>query len=89
MVAGQWLEREGRFSCSTKKKLIGRRRPSCQDRGQSDNLASISISVHKHIDAVKYCRSLQFCVADKPLYTIGQTIIVLRTPKKTMQEWNQ
>ena len=25
MVAGQWLERERRFSYSTKKKLIGRR----------------------------------------------------------------
>ena len=48
MVAGQWLEREVRFSCSTKKKLIGRRRPSCQDRGQSDNLVSIDQCTQTH-----------------------------------------
>ena len=56
MVAVQWLEREGRFSCSTKKKLIGRRHPSCQDRGQSDNLVSIDQCTQTHWRKFRNCQ---------------------------------
>ena len=56
MVAGQWLEREGRSSCSTKKTNQSPTpdRARCQDRGrQSDNLASID-QCTQHLDAVQY-----------------------------------
>ena len=49
---------------------------------------AIIIQCIQHLDAVQYCRSSD-CVADKLLYTIGLTIIVLRTQKKNMQEWDQ
>ena len=50
MLAGQWLEREGRFSCSTKKKLSV---ADAQVVRIVDRATTwlVSISVHKHIDA--------------------------------------
>ena len=73
MMAGQWLEREGRFSCSTKIKL------SVADARVVrivDRVTTRLVSISLHNTLTQYnTADLQYCVADKLLYTIGLTII--------------